>query len=197
MRRYQPHYVDDVVQACQEYHAPILWDVFAIPVELLKATPTAQSSPILHVSLEILAMIYEHADPLSNVCLALSCKSLLLASTVTELRIPSAAKHRIHPAPSCTGMCSLLNLVAPVRRSRAKPPGVCYRCFRLRPTLQSHWKPVRAKFSKHEHLSVSYVSDRIQMWGCGYSTDCPECTHLRGYPWLTMKKPWFFSNNHG
>ncbi|KAI3317904.1 hypothetical protein HD806DRAFT_513620 [Xylariaceae sp. AK1471] len=175
---YPSKYIDKVINQCRAHHAPLQWDDFTIPDQLLVSLPTSQSSTLLRLPPELLSFIFEYADPLGKVCLALTCKHLLRASCLADMKIPSAVQHRQLCSPDCLAMRSLVHLVVPVNR-RGGPPGgalaVCSYCYRYRPTREDYWTPVRAKVLGDRWLP-NLVNSWIWYWGHHGSLQCQECS---------------------
>ncbi|KAI5862438.1 hypothetical protein GGS23DRAFT_572377 [Durotheca rogersii] len=126
-------------------------------------------------------MIFDLGDPLANVCLALACKRLLHVSSMLNLSIPSAIKHRdLSPPQDCIAMRSLVHLICPVN-ARGQPVrtlAVCCYCCRYRTTKKSHWKKIIKEKFPGNRLMLEVVAYRISSWAQRDSIQCPECSCL-------------------
>ncbi|KAL7953284.1 hypothetical protein V8C34DRAFT_318295 [Trichoderma compactum] len=69
----------------------IVWKKLAVPRDVLDKPShvTASKAGILHLPLELVLQIFSHASQESSICLALTCKSLLVASTLANLQRPT------------------------------------------------------------------------------------------------------------
>ncbi|KAL6833660.1 hypothetical protein J3E69DRAFT_362706 [Trichoderma sp. SZMC 28015] len=69
----------------------IVWKKFVVPQDVLdKPSPvTASKAGILNLPTELVLKIFSHASQESGICLALTCKSLLVASTLANLQRPT------------------------------------------------------------------------------------------------------------
>ncbi|OCK78444.1 hypothetical protein K432DRAFT_301951 [Lepidopterella palustris CBS 459.81] len=146
-----------------------LWKAFIIPQNLLNS-PTILSSPFLVIPTELLIQIFRHADPLDQLCLALSCKVLLQTSALVSLKTLSLAGHR--GLCSCRKIEEFLKRVEPLD-AHGKPKrswGYCVDCIRYRPTRKSYWKGKHTGWLRTKHWEMA-----VTCWNVGYSLQCPEC----------------------
>jgi hypothetical protein len=135
---------------------PSLWGLFKIPqmvscfspstlrflqltghTQLLEAgaaQPATQRSALLTLPNEVLLKIFEHAGPLEQLFLSLTCKRLLqVASTRLEgVSIPRAPSHR---GMCCTAMRDMLRILRPVdsRGRKSTAWAACCDCCCYRP----------------------------------------------------------------
>ncbi|KAJ4860677.1 hypothetical protein T069G_05665 [Trichoderma breve] len=69
----------------------IVWKKFVAPQDVLDkpSTVTVSQAGILNLPPELVLQIFSHASRESSICLALTCKSLLVASTLANLQRPT------------------------------------------------------------------------------------------------------------
>ncbi|KAF1956820.1 hypothetical protein CC80DRAFT_593512 [Byssothecium circinans] len=132
------------------------WKPFIIPPKVID-TPALLSS--LRLPSELLLMIFDHANRLDKICLALSCRHLLQVSALASLKVPPKCKHQ-----GCYKE-KLLKRVRP-RDKRGNPKkswGLCVDCMQYRPTKKSYWTTKLVDFGSSE------------VWNGKYSMQCPQC----------------------
>ncbi|MCJ1243467.1 hypothetical protein MMC30_000664 [Trapelia coarctata] len=146
-----------------------LWKPFIVP-QNLRTSPTSHSSPFLRFPTEILVQIFQQADPLDKVSLALACKNLLQISSLVSLKTLYPIEHKA--ACSCREMEKFLIRIKPLNaRGREKKTwAVCVDCMRYRPTRKSYWKRKRGHWVNTKHWESLLWS-----WNAKYSLQCPEC----------------------
>ncbi|WQF77001.1 Putative F-box domain-containing protein [Colletotrichum destructivum] len=164
---------------CQSEHAPAQWDTFKIPLKLLVQPQPIQSSGILALPNELLLQILMHVNPVSQLFLALTCKRLLVVSTMTVTMITSAPKHRSHRL-DCSAMLAVLHTVRPTdARGRSKTSWApCCVCYRYRPKRKPYWKDVQKSYPKEWVCGILVDYDSIvQSWSKKHSSSyqCPDC----------------------
>jgi len=146
-----------------------VWKPFIIPQHVLK-TPYLTSSLILHLPIEILCLIFQHADLLGQFALALSCKPLLQASTLITFKSSVFVNHLVSSQSFI--MEQLLRLLKPLTATgRPKQTWkLCVDCLQYRPRRKSYWE-------KKDYISEDVTADwAIGNWiGGGSSMQCPEC----------------------
>ena len=130
-----------------------------------------QSCPFFSLPVEILLEIFDHADALDQIMLALSCKTLLRVSTRVRMKILLHAEHAI----SCQSSMleQLLRRIRPLSKlGRPKRSwAVCLDCFRYRPIRKSYWKK-KEQFFAVEKL---FWENKVNGWSMDISLQCPEC----------------------
>ncbi|KAH7157831.1 hypothetical protein B0J13DRAFT_650521 [Dactylonectria estremocensis] len=152
---------------------------FKVPTELLNAVSQG-SSTLVRFPSELLVNIFTHlANPVDELCLALSCKRLLQVSTFWTLKIPSVEKHRFLRPPFCLSMLSMMRRLAPVdSKGRLKQTtGLCCDCLRYRPLKKTFWKEdgKRYKLEVPPEHADEHWDDRVSIWKSKFSFQCPEC----------------------
>ncbi|KAK8872436.1 hypothetical protein PGQ11_002950 [Apiospora arundinis] len=95
---------------------------------LLVASQATQSSALLQLPNELLLHILKHARLFGDLVLILTCKRMLVLSSITVIRIPSAARHRAVPDLNCAGMLRLLRVMEPPTTPWLWAP--CCDCYR-------------------------------------------------------------------
>ncbi|KAH8745556.1 hypothetical protein F5883DRAFT_265162 [Diaporthe sp. PMI_573] len=170
-----PFHLED----CQSKHAPAQWDTFRIPLQLLEQPHPIQLSGLLALPNELLLQILMHVDPVGQLFLALTCKRLLVVSSMTATTIPSAPKHRAYRL-DCSAMVALLHVVRPLdARGRLKKSWApCCVCYRYRPKRKSCWKGVQKRYAKEMACGILVGYDSIvQSWSEKHSSSyqCPDC----------------------
>ncbi|EHK15271.1 uncharacterized protein TRIVIDRAFT_18043, partial [Trichoderma virens Gv29-8] len=171
----------------------IVWEKFIAPQKVLN-TPspvTTSKAGILNLPLELILEIFSHTSREGGVCLALTCKSLLSASTLANLHRPTLPPENripfsdyenaiLHPGnrehQSREAVIKFFFLIHPLgnglRRSRAIH--FCQACLRYRPTEPSWWTgrgapcPGKAAIGRHWGLVLEH-------WHYKLMLQCPEC----------------------
>ncbi|KAH7175909.1 hypothetical protein EDB81DRAFT_751347 [Dactylonectria macrodidyma] len=152
---------------------------FKVPTELLKSAPQG-SSTLVRFPSELLVNLFTHvANPIDELCLALTCKRFLQVSTFWELKIPSVAKHRYLPPPFCPYILSMMRRLAPLdSHGRLKrTTALCCDCLRYRPLRKSYWKEDGKRYSLEvppEDADEPW-DDRVSIWKSKTSFQCPTC----------------------
>ncbi|KAL7911378.1 hypothetical protein GGI35DRAFT_478732 [Trichoderma velutinum] len=171
----------------------IVWKKFVVPQSVLsKPSPvTVSKDGILNLTLELVLQIFSHASQESSICLALTCKSLLVASTLANLQRPTlplenripfsdyenAILHPGHPEHLSRRTVIMFSfLIHPLdgRRRRSQSVRFCQSCLHYRPTVSSWWTgkgapcPGKAAIGEHWGLVVEH-------WQYGLMLQCPEC----------------------
>lgn len=149
---------------------------------LLGATPTTtQSSALLTLPTELVLQILAYAGSVDQLFLALSCKRLLLISSLKDISIPCAPKHRAH-GTNCSAMLAILRALQPLNtQGRAnKTWAPCCDCYRYRPRKKSYWKMVGKRYQVNLYVGckiLSHYDDVVESWSCkrSCSYQCPEC----------------------
>ncbi|RYC80055.1 hypothetical protein BFJ63_vAg17058 [Fusarium oxysporum f. sp. narcissi] len=170
-----PFHLED----CQSKHSPVQWDAFKIPIKLLKQSHPIQSSGLLVLPNELLLEILVHVDSVGQLFLALTCKRLLVVSSMAITMIPSAPKHRAYHL-DCSAMLALLRVVQPLdARGRSKKSWApCCVCYRYRPKRKGYWKGVQKRYPKEMACGILAGHDSIvQSWSEKRSSSyqCPSC----------------------
>ncbi|KAI0436076.1 hypothetical protein F4803DRAFT_573030 [Xylaria telfairii] len=165
-----------MLRRCLESHRA-QWSAFKIPQILYTAPQTAQSSTLLALPNELLLEIFVYAGPAERLYLALTCKQLLIVSSMISITIPSAPKHRVSYPDGCMAMLRLLDGML-VRNTRGEPKdtssAVCHICYRYRPKNKRFWKGVEKRYST---ISPTEYSKVVKKWCHRHSPlyQCPEC----------------------
>ncbi|KAH7309016.1 hypothetical protein B0I35DRAFT_90516 [Stachybotrys elegans] len=140
-----------------------------------------QSSALLALPNELVLHIFAYVDTVDQLFLALSCKQLLHISSMKDLSIPCAPKHRAH-STSCFAMLAILRVLPPLNaRGRAdRTWAPCCDCHRYRPRRKSYWKIVGRRYHVNLHLSCKILSGyggMVDSWSrkASFSYQCPEC----------------------
>lgn len=132
--------------------------------------PPVLSAPLLLFPAELLLMVFDHAAPEDQLCLALTCRHLIQFSRALSLRIPSTTKHR--SLPFCPRLDKLLRRLKPLNE-RGLPKrtlALCCSCLRYRPTRRSYWKAKQIV-----DASPKVWESVLRGWNSKYSAQCPEC----------------------
>ncbi|KAL6691728.1 hypothetical protein J3F84DRAFT_161207 [Trichoderma pleuroticola] len=174
----------------------IVWEKFVVPQDVLdRPSPvTASKAGILNLPLELVLQIFSHASQESSICLALSCKSLLVASTLANLQRPTlppenripfsdyegAILHPGHPEHlSRRAVIMFSFLIHPLdeRLRRSQSVKFCQDCLRYRSREPSWWAgkgapcPGKVAIGRHWALVVEH-------WHYGMMLQCPECWYF-------------------
>ncbi|ORY64860.1 uncharacterized protein BCR38DRAFT_431168 [Pseudomassariella vexata] len=164
------------LQDCKQGHASACWGKFKIPKTLLVASQATQSSALLQLPNELLLLIFRYTRLVGDLALALTCKRLLVVSSMTAIRIPSAARHRAVPDLNCAGMLRLLRVMEPPKRPSRW--ALCCDCYRWRPKRQVYWKSALKKYAAESssRLLKGYCHV-VESWSrkSSPSYQCPEC----------------------
>ncbi|KAH6973828.1 hypothetical protein BKA56DRAFT_107553 [Ilyonectria sp. MPI-CAGE-AT-0026] len=153
---------------------------FIIPKELLNAVPRISSS-LVRLPPEVLHNVFSHVtDPIDQVCLALTCKHLLQASSSLVMKIPSVAKLGDLRMLLCHRMDTLLRSTAAPLDVLGQPRDMsvpCQKCLRSRPARRSHWKEEGERFALMEpRTDAREIWNLIVLaWAIRYSPLCPAC----------------------
>ncbi|OBT88617.1 hypothetical protein VE02_03991 [Pseudogymnoascus sp. 03VT05] len=101
------------------------WDKFIIPSEVLATLPNAcTGAPLLQLPTEILIIIFDKANLIDQLCLALACKRLLQVSTMVSMDASE---------PDAISMQALHDRLGPT----TKDWRVCFGCTQYRPKRES------------------------------------------------------------
>ncbi|QPH02472.1 hypothetical protein C2857_006682 [Epichloe festucae Fl1] len=148
---------------------------------VLEAPPAIQPSSALLLALptEILLLIISNARSVDQLFLALTCKHMLVTSSMAAIMIPSAPKHRASRL-SCSAMLAILRVVQP-RGARGRPLKTlapCCVCYRYRPKKKGYWKGIGKRYREEHSYGIlgdyDYVVDSwSHRLSCSY--ECPEC----------------------
>ncbi|KAK8048257.1 hypothetical protein PG994_009987 [Apiospora phragmitis] len=169
-----------VLAQCERDHAPAFWGAFKIPQALLGSSQRAQSGVLLELPNELLLQIFAHAHPVCQLFLSLTCKRLLVVSSMKTIVIPSAASHCSVPILNCSAMLSLLHVLRPVdsRRRPTRSWAPCCDCYRYRPKKKTYWRRVekRCRTEPFSRILEGY-SSVVKSWTHKQSSSyqCPEC----------------------
>ncbi|KAK3322912.1 hypothetical protein B0H66DRAFT_217006 [Apodospora peruviana] len=162
---------------------------FVIPQRLLTA-PVKLSSPIVTLPTELLLEIFAHADPVTTVCLALTCKRLLQVSSLTSIKIPSISHHRhrsraaeatvtqIRYMPLMNCCAEMVSLLKPLERLHARErkimrTALCHDCVRYVSTRPDSWHyPMEMLGPSGRQKEFHRV---ITTWSAGVTVQCPKC----------------------
>lgn len=136
------------------------------------------SCPLLALPTEVLLCVFEQADPIDAVCLALASKRLLQVSSLLTISVPSVAKHRNIQPSTCKDIYHLLWRFEPLcdRRvyNREKKFGLCCDCLQYRPKKKVHWRLFAAKYKRTRGVSGEQWKEAVKQWS-GPGAQCPEC----------------------
>ncbi|KFX91611.1 hypothetical protein O988_07672 [Pseudogymnoascus sp. VKM F-3808] len=123
------------------------WKQFTVPREVLSTLQnTCPSTPLLQLPTEILIAIFDRADDIDQLALALSCKHLIHASTLVSLKNSVFAGHMVNPYQLRT---ILVRLMSPTTNAWK----LCTLCTLYRPTRKSYWE-VKADLRKWEEVKA-------------------------------------------
>ncbi|KAL7791506.1 hypothetical protein V8C37DRAFT_402818 [Trichoderma ceciliae] len=137
----------------------IVWKDFVIPQDVLDTIALVRTSPkasMLSLPLDLILEIFSHLSRTSGICLALTCKSLLQASTLAVRHRPTLPPERRIPFEDFEGsvfsltspehntrriMITFLFRIHPIREGERRSMAVdlCRDCLRYRPTKVSWW----------------------------------------------------------
>jgi hypothetical protein len=156
-----------------------IWWLLYWREQLLKQSHPIQSSGLLVLPNELLLEILVHVDSVGQLFLALTCKRLLVVSSMTITMIPSAPKHRAYHL-DCSAMLALLRVVQPrdARGRSKKSWAPCCVCYRYRPKRKGYWKGVQKRYPKEMACGILAGHDSIvQSWSEKRSSSyqCPSC----------------------
>ncbi|KXJ96026.1 hypothetical protein Micbo1qcDRAFT_217782 [Microdochium bolleyi] len=170
---------------CRRLHGPACLAKFAIPESLIVGSQTSeanQAAALTRLPLELLIMIIGDVDPISQACLAVSCKGMLqiVHSAIGLPEIPSAIKHRGVQPDSCPAVRLLLELMWPgayhsgyaVRDNRV---GICTGCMGYRSTRLEDYQGEFTDKLIEEGSEPTKVQSIIVDWCDGENVECPSC----------------------
>lgn len=139
---------------------------------------------------EILLQISQHALPINQVMLALSCKWMLAASKLWHLRVPDRSHHvaRGYLEPekpeghscSCSLTRDLLRRFRPVdaqgRVSRAW--SWCLDCNAYRPKRKLYWSDLLREMNTQDWNDTDYKlwDSAVNLYSAEYKRQCPPCS---------------------
>ncbi|KAJ0414581.1 hypothetical protein BJY00DRAFT_318665 [Aspergillus carlsbadensis] len=147
----------------------------------LTAQLSQSSSPLLRLPLELLQMVFDHADPQTRLMLSLTCKWLLF--TFSNKLSPDALIHLTE-----FGRYDMLRLLHPrVPRTLALSLewNICRRCEKLRPTSTEYWtaKPVAkrptSRVARMQRLTWAQVMTEFRQKSVEL---CPGCIMITCLP---------------
>ncbi|QLI68939.1 uncharacterized protein G6M90_00g055190 [Metarhizium brunneum] len=152
---------------------------FTQPPEVLSGTPVI-SCPLVRLPTEVLLRIFQEADPIDAVCLALASKRLVQVSAMLKIRVPSVAKHRYTLPSSCDEIYQLIRRFQPqVDRYKwaggERKFGLCTDCLQYRLRASKHWKPLAGKYHRTRGVSAKGWAAAVERWRRDLRTQCPEC----------------------
>ncbi|KFA76698.1 hypothetical protein S40288_10927 [Stachybotrys chartarum IBT 40288] len=160
-----------------------------ISPELLAITNVDRTSRLLVLPLEIMMLIFSHANLEDQVAIALSCKSLLRIAFTCHLQLPNPEAHRAtwrrNPEQS-TCNCGILPTILQRFRPRdargrtSRSWTLCVDCLQYRPTRKAYWSRKLATLNIRD-----WGKPEGQMWqaavkwfAMGVKLQCPPC-HLK------------------
>ncbi|KAM4056603.1 hypothetical protein HRG_014811 [Hirsutella rhossiliensis] len=146
--------------------------------QLLEAAPHITCGILPRLPVEILVHIFNASNSfLDRLCLALTCKKLLQASSLVRIRVPSVAKHRFLPPSTCDDIFLLLRRLAP-RDGRGWRPhqkvGLCCDCLRYRTRRRGFWSSHRPKYLKMG-VTADMWKSVVKSWYVAFIFQCPDC----------------------
>lgn len=146
--------------------------ILTAPCQVLSTLQnTCPPTPLLQLPTEILIAIFDRADDIDQLALALSCKHLIHASTLVSLKSSVCAGHMVNPYQLRT---ILVRLMSPTTNAWK----LCTLCTLYRPTRKSYWK-VKADLQKWEEVKAKeaeLMTITISDWKhVEKEVFCPEC----------------------
>ncbi len=138
-----------------------------------------QSSAALVLPNELLLEIFSYGTGLDRLFLALTCKRLIVVSSMVTIMIPSTLLHRLCP-DSCRAMLGLLHIIQPLdyRGQPKKSWAACCDCYRYRPKNKRYWKGKEKRYPAASPLTIEVgYGNAVAEWCCRGSSSyqCPEC----------------------
>lgn len=154
-----------------------------------------QSSRLLELPPETLINVFEEADPLDRVALALTCKSLLSVAILHKIKTIEPKSHRApwsnnpaweftdfestRPECECRLMEDLLKQIWPLNAKGRKDHTIqiCVDCLRLLPKRKGYWIVTLTKL-QNKYWTADAVEDWVyatKMFSSGVKIQCPRC----------------------
>ena len=132
--------------------------------QILEA-PSLTSTPLLHLPIEILCLIFKYADLITQFTLALSCRNLLQISTLVPFKCSPFINRPV--SDQNVVMEELLRRLKPLTATGRpnKTWMLCVDCLQYRPAKKSYW------LQKEESWGECGISSWVHRW----SLQCPEC----------------------
>ncbi|PTB66211.1 hypothetical protein BBK36DRAFT_1159259 [Trichoderma citrinoviride] len=167
---------------------------FVVPQNVVSTEPcraTDSKAGILKLPMELLVEVFRAGTNEDGICLALTCKALLFASTLavkhrptlpasnrTSLRHFETATRFDDPAHrSRRTMIDFLLRIPPLGPGRRVSPttSLCRDCLRYRPTVPSWWADKGKPCPEKSATMARAWEVVVEHWRCRRMLQCPEC----------------------
>ncbi|KAG8664610.1 uncharacterized protein FPOAC1_012879 [Fusarium poae] len=165
---------------------------FKRPPEMLAAS-ALMSCALVCLPTEILIRIFEEANTIDAVCLALTCKRIFQASAMLTIRVPSVAHHRDLLPSACSHIFELLRRFQPQvdRKTRfsgkKKKFGLCFDCLQYRPRKKTHWRWIAREYRRSRGVTAESWKRAVDRWSRTSTAQCPECYCKERYTVLPVQ----------